>query len=78
MPHDLMTSRQPAVAAYLHNHGVPDTLVAVNEGPNPNITVAAAYTMGGVYKTDGNGYNGTATDMSGGGGAAPAGGIAGH
>jgi hypothetical protein len=65
MPHDVMTARQPAVAAYLRNHGVPETLVAINEGPNPNTSVAAAATMGAVYKADANGYNGTPADMPG-------------
>jgi hypothetical protein len=74
IPHDTVAFRQPAVAAYLQAHGVPDTQVVMNEGPNPNGTVAAAYTMGSVYKMDGGMPTGAPADTGGAAGGGLAGG----
>jgi hypothetical protein len=65
--HDTVALRQPAVAAYLQAHGVPETQVVMNEGTNPNGTVTAAYTMGSVYKMDGGIPTGAPAETGGGG-----------
>jgi hypothetical protein len=74
MPHDQMTARQPAVAAYFKDAGLQKSQIELVEGPNPNATTPAAYNLPGIYKPAGTSYDGSAADL--GSGAGGGGGVA--
>ncbi len=59
-PHDMMTERHSAVAAYLKKSGLSENDIVVADGINPNVTTPTAYNLGGLYKQDGGSYNGQA------------------